>query len=359
MKKLTALLLVLCMVLALCACGSTEAPAATEAPASEAETTPAAETPAENADGSYAKPDGYPNGNISWIVPGPAGAALDVITRALSDVCDFGGNVVIENIAGATHTIGHAEAASRPGDGLTMLTCSFAGMIIKPATTELTYDMDSFRHIAMMAPPVSLVVCVSPNSDIKNADDWISAITSGDRFTYSHSSGVGGIGHLACMKILPELGSTAGEFVAYNGSAEMLTAVLNGEIDWALIDANEALTKSKSGELTPIVTFSSTPWEGLEDVPCITEFGVDSDYLDVFMAYKWVAVPKDTPDDIVNWLSQQINAGVQNESYRNYLVSNGLGTLDEEWTEEDITQLLVDARGIYEQLLGELGMLAS
>ena len=331
MKKLTALLLVLCMVLALCACGSTEAPAATEAPASEAETTPAAETPAENADGSYAKPDGYPNGNISWIVPGPAGAALDVITRALSDVCDFGGNVVIENIAGATHTIGHAEAASRPGDGLTMLTCSFAGMIIKPATTELTYDMDSFRHIAMMAPPVSLVVCVSPDSDIKNADDWISAITSGDRFTYSHSSGVGGIGHL----------------------------VLNGEIDWALIDANEALTKSKSGELTPIVTFSSTPWEGLEDVPCITEFGVDGDYLDVFMAYKWVAVPKDTPDDIVNWLSQQINAGVQNESYRNYLVSNGLGTLDEEWTEEDITQLLVDARGIYEQLLGELGMLAS
>ena len=46
MKKIIALLMALCMVLALCACGGSKAPAATEAPAAEA---PAAEAPAAEA----------------------------------------------------------------------------------------------------------------------------------------------------------------------------------------------------------------------------------------------------------------------------------------------------------------------
>lgn len=367
MKKILAHILALTMLFSLCACGQTQAepaPSENEPPASDGDlpAAPAAPAdPASSSDGSgeaVARPEGYPGGNITWIVPGPAGAILDIVTRAMEESTDLGGNIVVENIAGAGHTIGHAEAASRPGDGLTMLTCSFAGMIIKPATTDLTYDMNSFRHLAMMAPPVSLVVCVRPDSPIKNADDWLASITSGERFTYSHSSGAGGIGHLACLKILPQLGSTSGEFIAYNGSAEMLTAVLNGEIDWALIDANEAYVKAESGELTPVVTFYSSPWPGLEDVPCITEFGVDGDMLTLFMGYKWVAVPKDTPDDVAAWISQQLNAALQSEAYREYLVSSGLGVLDETWTEEDITNLLKEAQEVYTEVLEQLGLAA-
>ena len=46
MKRIVAMLLVLCMTLGLAACGQ-KAPAPTEAPAASAEAAPAAETPAE------------------------------------------------------------------------------------------------------------------------------------------------------------------------------------------------------------------------------------------------------------------------------------------------------------------------
>ena len=60
MKKIVALLAVLCMVFALCDCGGSSAPAATSAPAAEA---PAAEAPAA----------GGPNESLTFVTGGETG----------------------------------------------------------------------------------------------------------------------------------------------------------------------------------------------------------------------------------------------------------------------------------------------
>ena len=67
MKKIIALVAVLCMVFALCACGSSSAPAATSAPAADA---PAADAPA--ADAPAAAPAG-PNESLTFVTGGETG----------------------------------------------------------------------------------------------------------------------------------------------------------------------------------------------------------------------------------------------------------------------------------------------
>lgn len=335
MKKILALVLTLMMVLSLCACGTKENPGTTE---------------------SGSNLDNYPTGNVSMIVPTAAGTVIDLLTRALVESTDIGGTIVVENIAGASQTIASAEAANRPADGYTLLACANAGLLMQPNIMDLPYSLDSFRHIAMIAPEVCMVVCVRAESDVKNAEDWVNFISSGEPYTYSHGVGAGGLGHLASVQFLPELGSENGNFIAYNGGAETLTALLNGEIDWALVDANDALTKWKSGELIPIVSVSSEPFAGLEEIPCLTDLGVAEETLAPYVAWKWVAVSKDTPDEIVEYLKEKINEAVQSDGYKDYLKKAGLGEMTKVWTENELTETLYNASEVYGRLLTDLGL---
>lgn len=351
MKRVTSLILAALMALSLTACGSQSSSAASASAAGSS----AAASAAASVAATGAQPEGYPAGNISWIVPAAAGAAIDLPARALIENLDLGGNVVVENIAGATQTIGSAEAAARAADGLTLLSGSNAGMLIKPSSSELSYSIESFRHIAMIAAPVHQVICTRSDSPFTTADEWLAYITSGESYTYSHGSGAGGLGHLAAMQFLPALGSTTGEFIAYNGSAEMMAALLNGEIDWAICDADAAISKSASGELIPLVDINEERATGLEDIPCMADLGV-TENMNLYVGWKWVAVAKDTPDDVVEYLKAQINAAVQSDAYQEYLVSSGLGEFKETWTEEEITDTLYAARDAYHDMLESLGL---
>ena len=63
-------------------------------------------------------------------MPAAAGAAIDLPTRALIENLDLGENIVVENIDGASQTIGTAEAKNRDADGYTLLTAANGAMLL-------------------------------------------------------------------------------------------------------------------------------------------------------------------------------------------------------------------------------------
>lgn len=308
-------------------------------------------------DETVKKPDGYPTGTISLVVPAAAGAANDLATRAMNDALDLGGNAVIENIVGASQTIGSAEVAQRKADGQSLLTCANVGMILMPITSDLTYGTDDFRHIAMLTSPITMTVCVSPTSDIKSAEDWNEFVTSGKTYTYSHAGGVGGLGHVAAHDFLGQLGSTTGQFVAYNGSAEVMTALLNGEIDWAILDESDASTRSASGEVVPLYVIAKEAGDHtksiLPNVPCLSEIGVEN--MEYYVGLKWIAIRKDTPNETVEWIKQQLNEALQSDEYQNWLDTAGYGSV-REYSEEEITDLVQTSYDLSKEILENMGM---
>lgn len=294
---------------------------------------------------SEGAPENYPSSTISFVVPAAAGAENDLITRALNDNLDLGGTCVVENMPGASQSIGTAEVLNRKSDGQTLLTCANVGMILMPLTAELTYDMDDFRHIALLREPIISVICTRADSEIKTAEDWLEYVTSGEEYLYSHAGGAGGLGHLAATDFLGQLGSTNGQFIAYEGSAELMTAFLNGEIDWAIFNESDAAIRLKSGEMNVIYLIANEPSElckeSLPDVPCLGEMNVKN--LDCYLGYKWVAVKKDVPDEIVEWIKKQLNIAIQSKEYQEYLVLAGHGET-REYSEEEITEALNKSR---------------
>ncbi len=355
MKKFVSIALSVLLVFAMVACTAQTKPSQPSASDNTAAPDESSKPSSESN-----KPSGYPGTTISWIVPAAAGAQNDLITRSLSNFIDLGGNIVVENIPGATQTLGTAEAANRKADGCTLLTCANAGLLLASCTTEVTYSLDDFRHIAMIAPPLTMAICVSAKSDIKTPEDWINYITSGDTFYYSHAAGIGGLGYLASLYFLPQLNSTAGKFIAYNGSAEVMTALLNGEINWAILDPTDCVSHIEAGEMRAIYLVANEAPEGLaealSDVPCISEASVDG--MDSFVGLKWISIRKDTPDDVVEWIKQQLNDTIQSDEYKEWLNTSGYGEV-RTYSEDEITGLLNNAHDLYYILFEQLGMAVS
>ena len=122
------------------------------------------------------QPEGYPSGVVSWIAPVAAGAAVDLPTRACAELLDFG-TVVVENIAGASQTLGTAEAASRAADGQTLLTMANACGISQPILNpELAYSLDDFRFLTMLTPSVQATICVKKGSELADIDKLLAYI---------------------------------------------------------------------------------------------------------------------------------------------------------------------------------------
>src|SRR5262245_24816130 len=70
-----------------------------------------------------------------YVIPCPAGTGNDIVGRLLTDRLTrlWGQQVIVDNRAGASGTIGAAFVAKAPPDGYTLLHCNIAPNAISPS----------------------------------------------------------------------------------------------------------------------------------------------------------------------------------------------------------------------------------
>lgn len=345
MKKVFALVLTLAMTLSLAACGAKEeTPAATTS--TPAASTPAASTPAAT-DG---KPEGYPTKTVTWIAPVAAGAAVDLPTRVAADLMDIGQPVVVENIAGASQTLGTAEFAARDADGYTLLTMANACGIAQPLMNDVAYDLDDFRYIAMLTPTVQATLCVKKDSAFTSTQQLIDYMKANE-FVYGIPN-AGGYGHMVICKALADLGCyDNGLQMVYNGSNDNIAAILNGEVDFAIVDSTDAI---KNPDIRVLTIMDQNKCPLFPDAELMGDFGVSD--LETFVGMKYVAIRKDVPEDIANYLKTELNRVIQSKEYQDYLVSMGFGTV-REYSEEELHEIMEKAAVDYGAVMKAVGLI--
>ena len=361
-KRIVTISAVMALTVFLFGCSQTTAPSSSDSEkevvspqTDEASTSESKENKENNnpPDAVVQKPEGYPSKNISWVVCAAAGAAIDIPTRALLDCIDLGANIMIENIAGASNVTGTLEVAKRAGDGYTILTTNSSGMVSQPGIYDTGYTPEDFRHIALLEPVSPFAVVVNPKSAINSVEDWISYVTNGDSFFYSVPN-AGASSHLAIIACLEELGSTSGIYVPYNGTAEVSAAIQSGEIDFAVLGVSDnIIPQAEAGNMRIIVILNNETCIMAPDIPIISDYGVES--CDCFYGFKYIAIKKDTPDEIAEWLKQEIYAGLASDKYKAYIEQAGLISLDI-MSEEELTEIVYNAYETYSAMLKELGM---
>lgn len=289
--------------------------------------------------------NGYPNKTVEFIVPAAAGASLDLYTRALNEVLDLGTPMKISNMAGASQTIGMMELAARPADGYSMGIVAFAGGVIQPQLNQLTYDNTSFRPIATLSGPNKYAICAKADSEIKDYDSFVAAISSGSVIHWTAPNS-GSPAHLAGLYYLNTIENANCEFVAYNGSANAMSALLAGDIDFYVTDDSEVATRLENAQVSSIVVLSEGRSASIPDTPSIDEMGIPG--MGVFDGFSWVQVPKGTPDAIYNYIKERIDAAATSDSYNQFLDSIK-SPRQKTYTEAELTNMI---NGSY-QAIGE------
>ena len=244
----------------------------------------------------------FPSKPIRLVVPFPPGGGTDVMGRLLAQqlALELKATVIVENLAGATGTLGSGRVARGDADGHTLLLGISATHAIAPALfKDLPYQPErDIVAIARIAHGGNLLVA-HPSFPANTVAELIAyAKKQGAPLNYG-SWGNGSGGHLAAEGIRLHAGVPM-QHVPYKGVAPMLQDLLGGQIGVAMSDIASTAPLIRSGKLKALAVTGPKRSAALPNVPTLVESGVPFD------TESWYALfaPAKTPPAIVEQLAR-------------------------------------------------------
>jgi tripartite-type tricarboxylate transporter receptor subunit TctC len=243
----------------------------------------------------------YPSRPVTLLVPYPAGGGADSVGRIMAEHMRtaLGQPVIIENVPGATGSIGVGRVARARPDGYTFVLGNWNTHVVNGAVYALPYDvLSDFEPVALLLTFYPLLVAKKalPANNLKELVDWLKA--NPDKAS-SGTTGAGGQGHLAGV-LLRNLTSTRFQQVPYRGNAPAMQDLVSGQIDFMFADQS-ALAQVNAGSIKAIAVIGRNRLLAAPDIPTAEESG----FAGLSLA-NWNAIfaPKGTPKDIVGTLNE-------------------------------------------------------
>ncbi|WP_069385266.1 Bug family tripartite tricarboxylate transporter substrate binding protein [Cellulosimicrobium cellulans] len=290
----------------------------------------------------------YPTGSVEMLVGASAGGSSDLISRAVSQGLSesLGQSFPVINREGANGAIAAAELASAEPDGSTIAIQNASLFAITPLAVsedEVTSieDFDVVHGISR-----DDYVMVAPAGGPYSTLDAVKGATS--TVTYG-TTGVGTGAQVSCALLLGSAG-VQGEAVPFDGGAPALTAVLGGQVDTACLQVGEAIENIESGKLAPLAVFGPERIEYLPDVPTAQEQGLDVEVAQ----YRFLTVPKGTPDAVKDALVQGLQDTFESEEYQSFNEQNSLTPM--EIPGDEVVAQLEEDKQRYADLVEEYGI---
>ena len=217
----------------------------------------------------------YPNKPIKLIIPYPPGGATDVIGRIvalkMSEV--MGQQLIVDNRAGATGSIGAAAVATAPADGYTLLLGALTSHSINAALQpNLSFDLaKDFVPIGVVGQ-VPLVFVVNPKMPVKTLKELMAYTKANPGVSYA-SSGNGSPQHMAgeLFKSMTKLDML---HVPYKGSGPAMNDLIGGQVQSMIETMPASLQHIKAGSLRALAIAMPTRANNLPDVPTAAEAGL-------------------------------------------------------------------------------------
>ncbi len=262
----------------------------------------------------------YPTRPVRIIVGLAPGGGTDIVARLIGQWLSerLGQQFVIENRPGAASNVGTEVVVQAPADGYTLL------IFGAPAAINATlYDKLNFNFIRDIAPVGSIgsvpnLIVVHPSVPAKSVPDLIAYAKANPGKLNTASGGIATPQHVA-GELFKMMTGTNIVHVQYRGSGPALTDLLGGQVQMAFATMPSSIGYIKAGKLRPLAVTTATRWEGLPDIPTL------SDFVPGFEASSWygVGAPRNTPAEIVDKLNKEVNAALADPKMRARLADLG------------------------------------
>lgn len=232
---------------------------------------------------SQSREAAWPSRSLRILVGFPPGSTPDMSARALADPLAkaLGQPVVVENRPGASGNIATDQVAKATDDHTLGVVINGNLTSSKQLYPNLPYDpARDFTYLSLLTT-APLVLVARPGAPTGTAF-FDAAKREGDRWNYG-SVGVGSVGHLGAEWLKQRAGEFKAVHVPFKGNPDVVAALVNGDIQFALVPPGIALPQARAGKLAIIgLTGSRSPLA--PDVPPLADAGLKDFNLEVWTA---------------------------------------------------------------------------
>ncbi len=214
----------------------------------------------------------YPSQPIKIVVPNPAGGLPDTLSRIVGKRLQerLGQPVVVENRPGANAGIGAAATATSAPDGYTFLMTDGAILSISPLIyAKLPYDPKQLMPVSYVAT-APLWLAANDKVPVATLQEFVAYAKANPGKSNYGSSGVGSFHHLSMEAVQSGLGLKL-THVPFKGSADSVTALLGGHIDFVFSSYASLSAGVESKRVRIIASNGAKRAKLTPDVPSIAE----------------------------------------------------------------------------------------
>src|ERR1700742_4222505 len=248
--------------------------------------------------------EGYPARPIRLLVGFPPGTATDLVARQIAEGVkrNTGWVIYVDNKVGQAGSIAVRELARSAPDGYTLLVTANGPLITNPNLyTNVEYDtLRDFTPIGQIAT-LPYILVVNSSKPYNSVQDIVAAAAKAPGKLNFSSTGVGTTSHLIGSMFSKSTGVVV-THIPYKGSAESMTGLMGGSIDFTFDTTVATTPLVKGGQLRALAVASKQRLPSLPDVPTLSEVGTPVD----MSAWLALVAPRGMPDDLVQQLGREL-----------------------------------------------------
>lgn len=295
--------------------------------------------------------ESYPDRAVSYVLPFDAGGESDITARIQQEALEeeLGSSVTVSNQPGGGGALGWSELTRTEPDGYTIMGHNLPHIILQPLSRDdAGFETDQIEQVYIFqSTPNALVV--PEDSPYETVDDFVSAGQENPGSISVGGSGEFTANHVGTLSF-GQMTDSEFTYVPFSGTGSAVPALLGGQVDALMTYTTAAFDMQDQGARVLAVA-SEERAANLPDAPTFTEEGYDH----LEGAYRGVAVPPETPDEVVQTLADAFAA--VNEDPEVIEEMENLGYTLENIGPDEAEEFTQQRTEEYTDLLQELGLI--
>jgi tripartite-type tricarboxylate transporter receptor subunit TctC len=253
-----------------------------------------------------ARGEAYPSRPVRIVVGFAPGGATDIMARVMAQWLTerLGQPFVIENRTGAGGNIATEAVVRAPPDGYTLLAATSTATVNTTLYGNLNFDL--IRDIAPVAAVhrEPHILEVNPSLPVNTVPEFIAFAKARPGKINMGSAGIGSGNHIA-GELFKMMAGVDLVHVPYRGGGPALVDLLGGQLQVMFATTSSSIQYVRTGKLRALAVTTATRFEGLPQVPSVSEFvaGYEASF------WSGIGAPHNTPVEIVDRLNKEVNAG--------------------------------------------------
>jgi tripartite-type tricarboxylate transporter receptor subunit TctC len=265
---------------------------------------------------------GYPEKPVQYIIPFPAGGESDIAARFQQQTFSqkFKQEMVVINRAGGGGALVWQQLNSLPADGYTIAGINLPHIVLQPLEGTVQYKTEDMTPVYFFHyTPDALIV--NADSPYKTFADLVKAAKDKPGALTVAGSSLNSANHAAHERFNQVFGVKT-TYVPFKGTGDLIASVLGGHVSATMSYTTLAIQQKGKMRVLAVATEKRLPQ--FPDAPTFSELGVKW----VDGAYRGVAVPKSTPENVRKQVSDMMDAINKDPDLRKRMVEGGFEVTD-------------------------------